>query len=184
MNLTSLTFITGNAAKAEQLSRYLDMPVDHKKIDLAEIQSLNLAEIIEHKAKEAYKQVKSPVLVEDVSLTFNVLGKLPGPLIKWFLTELNNDGLCQLLNSNKNRSAKAEVMFGLFDGKKLHSFHGEMEGKIAKTSKGEQGFGWDPIFIPQGSRKTWGEMTPDEQKETSIRRIALKKLEAFLSANN
>ena len=51
---------------------------------------------------------------------------------------------------------------------------------IAKSPQGERGFGWDPIFIPEGFTKTWGEMSPEEQKETSMRRMVLKKLEAFL----
>jgi len=175
-----LTFITGNAAKAEQLGRHLDHPVAHKKLDLAEIQSLDLHEIIEHKTKEAYKQIGGVVLVEDTSLTFKALGRLPGPLIKWFLTELDNAGLCKLLNGYEDRSAVAEVCFGLYDGKELRMFEGEARGSVAPIPRGERGFGWDPVFIPEGHTKTWGEMDPEEQKDTSMRRIALKKLEAFL----
>lgn len=178
--MRNLTFITGNAAKAEQLGRHLDHPVAHNKLDLAEIQSLNLYEIIQHKTKEAFKQVGGLVLVEDTSLTFKALGKLPGPLIKWFLTELDNDGLCKILNSYKDRSAVAEVCFGLYDGKELKVFEGQVEGTIARVPRGKRGFGWDPVFIPEGRDKTWGEMNIEEQKETSMRRIALKKLEAYL----
>ncbi len=180
MTNTTLTFITGNAAKAEQLGRHLEMPVHHQKIDLAEIQSLDLKEVVEHKAKEAYKFVQKPVLVEDTSLTFNALGKLPGPLIKWFLTELENAGLSKLLNGYTDHSAKAEVIFGLYDGSTMLFFDGAMEGEIAAGPKGDKGFGWDPVFIPKGHSKTWGEMDIEEQKETSMRRIALKKLEAYL----
>ena len=111
---------------------------------------------------------------------FTALGRLPGPLIKWFLTELDNAGLCRLLDSYPDRSALAEVCFGLYDGKNLEIFEGDIKGAIAETSRGERGFGWDPIFIPEGQTKTWGEMSPEEQKETSMRRIALRKLEAFL----
>ena len=179
MNKT-LTFITGNAAKAEQLARHLEYPVAHKKLDLAEIQSLDLIEVVEHKAKEAYKHIQGSVLVEDTSLTFRALGHLPGPLIKWFLTELDNEGLCKLLNGYDDRVAWAEVCFGFFDGEELKFFEGKMKGSISKSPKGERGFGWDPIFIPEGHAKTWGEMTPEEQKDTSMRRIALKKLEPFL----
>jgi len=175
-----ITFITGNAAKAEQLGRHLDFPVEHQKIDLAEIQSLSLAEIVEHKAKEAYEIVKTPVLIEDTSLVFAALGRLPGPLVKWFLTELGNDGLCKLLNNYEDRSCTAEVLFGLYDGEKLSTFHGLAHGSVADSPRGERGFGWDPIFIPVGYNKTWGEMAAEEQKETSMRRIALKKLEAEL----
>lgn len=62
----------------------------------------------------------------------------------------------------------------------MEVFEGEIEGTIAEKPRGERGFGWDPIFIPKGYRKTWGEMSTEEQKETSMRRIALKKLETFL----
>jgi len=177
----SITFITGNAAKAQQLARHLNYPVRHRKLELAEIQSLDLEEIVSCKAKEAYRRVKRPVLVEDTSLTFHALGHLPGPFIKWFLAELGNEGLCELLNGYKDRSALAQVCFGLYDGKKLRLFEGKIKGTIAKRPRGKRGFGWDPIFIPTGCRTTWGEMSVDEQKETSMRRIALKKLEAFLA---
>ncbi|OGZ48532.1 MAG: hypothetical protein A3F26_03120 [Candidatus Ryanbacteria bacterium RIFCSPHIGHO2_12_FULL_47_12b] len=177
-----ITFITGNPSKAEQLGRHLDYPIEHRKLDLPEIQSLDLREIIKHKAKEAYKQIQAPVLVEDTSLTFNALGRLPGQLIKWFLTELDNDGLCKLLDRYEDHSALAEVCFGFYDGDELKTFEGQAKGTIAKTPKGERGFGWDPIFIPDGRAKTWGEMDHEEQKETSMRRIALKKLEAYLKS--
>ena len=178
--MNQITFITGNAAKAEQVGRHLDHPLAHQKLDLDEIQSLDLKEIIIHKAKEAFKKIQSPVLVEDTSLVFNALGRLPGPLIKWFLTELDNQGLCKLLDGYDDRTAIAEVCFGLYNGKELKTFDGKVEGTMAKNPRGEKGFGWDPIFIPKGYTRTWGEMDIDEQKETSMRRIALKKLEIYL----
>lgn len=177
-----LTFITGNAAKAEQLGRHLEHPVAHKKLDLLEIQSLDLREIVEHKAKEAHKKIGGVVLVEDTALTFKALGRLPGPLIKWFLTELDNEGLCKILNGYDDRSALAECVFGLYDGETLQMFEGSTPGSISASPRGERGFGWDPSFIPEGHTKTWGEMDTEEQKETSMRRIALKKLEAYLKA--
>ena len=134
--LHNITFITSNASKADQLAQHLDYPIVHQKLDLAEIQSLDLKEIIEHKAKEAYRHVKKPVLVEDTSLTFVALGKLPGPLIKWFLTELDNVGLCKILNEYDNRNALAEVCFGLYDGEKLDIFEGQAKGVIAERPKG------------------------------------------------
>lgn len=175
-----LTFITGNPAKAEQVSWHLRAPIHHRRVDLVEIQSLSLDEIVAYKAREAFKIVKAPVLVEDTSLIFHALGKLPGPLIKWFLQELDNDGLCTLLNGYTDRSATAMVLFGYYDGKQLQTFPGEMNGTIAKRPRGARGFGWDPIFIPNGHSKTWGEMTKDEQVESSMRKIALKELEKML----
>lgn len=178
--MTKLIFITGNAGKAKYLSDYFHVPVEHKKLDLPEIQSLELKEIVEDKARRAYEIVKSPVLVEDVSLVFTELKALPGPLIKWFLETLGNDGLCNLVG--KNRAARAEVMFALCDERGIHTFSGSMEGTISESPRGDAGFGWDPIFIPKGENKTWAEMSDDEKHTTSMRKIALEKMLEFLKS--
>lgn len=175
-----LTFVTGNPSKAEQLGLHLHIEVAHKKLDLHEIQSVSLEEIVEHKVMEAYKHIQGPVLVEDTSLIFEALGRLPGPLIKWFLQELDNDGLCHLLDGFASRKAIAEVLFGYYDGTVFTTFKGEIQGSIAEKPRGVRGFGWDPIFIPAGHTKTWGEMSMDEQIATSMRRLALGKLAEFL----
>ena len=182
--MEAITFITGNTGKASLISQYLDFPIIHKSIDLVEIQSLDLATIVECKAKEAYRQIHSPVLVEDTSLRFLAMGKLPGPLIKWFLTELGTHGLCRLLDSYPDRSALAEVQFGLYDGQIFQAFSGAVEGSIALAARGGRGFGWDAIFVPSGSSKTWAEMTDEEARETSMRMIALRKLETYLKLSS
>jgi XTP/dITP diphosphohydrolase len=76
-----VTFITGNPKKAEFLAKFLGFPVEHKKLDLDELQSLDLEEITEHKARQAYETVGGPVLVEDVGVVIHSMGKLPGPFI-------------------------------------------------------------------------------------------------------
>ena len=176
-----LTFITGNPAKAEQLGIHLDHPVAHQAVDLAEVQSLDLAEVVESKVRAAHEIVGGLVLVEDTSLVFDGLGRLPGPLIKWFLQELGNDGLCDLL-ACKDRRATASVLFGLYDGETLQTFGSSVAGAIAEAPRGARGFGWDPVFIPEGHGQTWGEMDAETQKQTSMRRVALAQLGEFLSA--
>ncbi|MDB5260360.1 MAG: non-canonical purine pyrophosphatase [Candidatus Nomurabacteria bacterium] len=182
--MKKLTFITGNAGKAKYLSDYFHIPVEHRKLDLHEIQSLDLKEVVEDKARRAFEIVKEPVLVEDVSLIFTSMKSLPGPLIKWFLETLGNGGLCKLLDSFESRDAYAEVMFAICDGEQVYTFSGSMEGTISNTPKGEMGFGWDPVFIPKGYSKTWAEMTDDEKHETSMRKIALEKMTTFLETYN
>ena len=86
--MRSITFITGNQKKADYLARYLGFPIEHIKLDLEEIQSMELQEIVEHKVKQAYEKIKKPVIVEDASLEFTALGKLPGPFIKFFIEEM------------------------------------------------------------------------------------------------
>lgn len=177
--MNTITFITGNPSKAKELEHYLHTPLFHHKLDLIEIQSLNPSEIVEYKTKEAYKVLNTPVLVEDTSLTFHALNRLPGTYIKWFLQELGLHGLCTLLDGYKDRTATAHTIYGLYDGTTLHLFEGKVKGYISSVPKGD-GFGWNPIFIPEGYTKTWGEMNQEEKDATSMRKKALNKLEVFL----
>jgi len=164
----NITFITGNQGKADFLAKHVDYPIAHRKIDLDEVQSLDLREIAEHKARQAYKAVGSPVLVEDVSLVFEALGELPGPFIKWFEISLGAEGICRLLDG-KSRKAVASVCFVYFDGQIPQFFQGEMQGEIAKKPAGENGFGFDPIFIRDGQTRTLAQMSDEELGQYSLR---------------
>jgi non-canonical purine NTP pyrophosphatase (RdgB/HAM1 family) len=177
-----LTFITSHAKKAEEISWHLGHLVDHRKLDLPEIQSLDPHEVVRVKAQEAYRLLQRPVLVEDFSLSFEALGKLPGPLIKWFLQELNVDGICKLLDSYSSRVAYSQTCFGYCDEDGVQVFDGLIEGAIANDPRGDNSYGTDTIFIPKGQNKTWGEMNKEEQVTYSVRRIGLKKLEKFLAS--
>jgi len=179
--MKEITFITSHAKKAEEISWHLGYPITHHKLDLPEIQSLDPHEVVRIKAEEAYRQLQRPVLVEDFSLRFEALGKLPGPLIKWFLQELKVEGICKLLDNYEIRVAYAQTCFGYHDEKGLHIFDGIMKGMITSGTRGENGYGTDGIFIPDGQNKTWGEMDKEDQVKYSLRRIGLKKLEAFLA---
>lgn len=179
--IQKLIFITGNAGKAKYLGDYFHLPIKHLKLDLPEIQSFDLMEIVEDKAKRAFRIVKTPVLVEDTSLVFEALGnKLPGPLIKWFFEALGNEGLCDLMKRYDNRNAVAEVQFALCDKRGVKIFSGKMKGTIARKPRGKAGFGWDPIFIPEGHTKTWAEMTGEEKHKTSMRKLGLVKMKKYL----
>ncbi len=146
--MRSITFITGNQKKADYLSKYLGFPTLHKKIDLIELQSLSLGEIVEHKVKQAYEKIGKPVLVDDVSLEFCALGRIPGTFIKFFEQEMSFETLCSLLDG-KDRSAIARCGYGYYDGDRFEYFEGEMHGTIATTPSKDNGFGWDSIFIPE-----------------------------------
>ena len=113
-----ITFITGNQKKADYLARYLGLPVSHVKLDLDELQSMDLKEIVGHKVRQAYEKIKTPVIVEDVSLEFEALGGLPGPFIKFFIERLSFESICSMLN-DKNRKATARCVFGYYDGESI-----------------------------------------------------------------
>lgn len=176
-------FVTGNLLKVEETSRYLGIDLPHQKLDLMEMQSLDIDEIVRHKAIQAFDILKAPILVEDTALQFEALGgKLPGTLIKWFLEELTDEGLCKLLDG-RSRNATAITTYAFHDGETIHVFKAEVEGSYAIHPAGARALGWATAFIPNGHTKTWSEMDSDEYDNCTMRNIVLPKLRAFLEAN-
>lgn len=179
--MKDLVFITGNQNKADFLAKHLGVPVAHHKLDLDEIQSLDPHTVVEHKVRQAYATIKKPVLVEDAALIFTAMGRLPGTFVKWFIDEIGCEGLLRLANSLPEQATIGRVCYGLYDGRELHFFDGEMHGRVAAEARdGGRGFGFDPIFINDGFDKTRAEMTEDEYDRTSYRTPAIAKLRAYL----
>lgn len=177
---TDFVFVSGNLKKVEYLEKFMGQRVEHHHLDLDEIQTLDPVELVEHKAKLAFAKLKRTVVVEDASLSFNALGKLPGTFVKFFLSEIGCDGMCKLLNVFNDRSAHASITYGIYDGEIYTPIQAEMDGSISDTPRGQRGMGWDPIFIPAGHSKTNAEMTEDEYTDTSVRRKVTLQLKAFL----
>src|SRR3989344_6212487 len=182
--MESITFITGNAAKAQFLSDYFKRPFEHVKLDLPEIQSLDLQEVVEDKAKRAYEHAQKPVLVEDVSLVLLALKKMPGPFIKWFVEALGDQGICDLATQIGDRRAHVEIIFALYDGTNMRTFTGEMDGTIAVEPDGASGFGWDTVFINDGYEITRAKMEEKDKEEwrvTGMRDKALVKMHEYFN---
>ncbi len=179
--MTNITFITGNQKKADYLAKYLGFPVEHIKLDLDEIQSLDLKEIVEHKVRQAYEKIKKPVIVEDVSLEFVALGRLPGTFIKFFVDEVPFETICSMIDG-KTRKATARCVFGYFDGQDLKLFEGGLDGEIATTPSGENGYGWDKIFIPQGYTVTRASLEEKDDQKTYLQIKPFAKLKEFLES--
>lgn len=163
--MANITFITGNQSKADYLAKYLGFNIEHQKVDLDEIQSLDLREVVEHKVLQAYEKIGKPVLVEDVSLEFKALGRLPGTFIKFYVDEVPFETICRTLDG-LDRSAVARCLFGYYDGNEIVYFEGSLEGKIAEHPAGENGFGWDKIFIPEGYEVTRASLDEEGDKAT------------------
>ena len=157
-------FLTGNQHKADHLAKLLGLPLEHKKLDLDEIQSVDVAVVAEHKVRQAFEIVKRPVFVEDVSLGFEALGGLPGPFVKFFLLEGEGlEQLCRMLDGFESRRAVGECVYAYYDGARLELLKGGIEGTIAGHPRGENGFGWDAIFCPDGyDGRTRAELNDDE----------------------
>ena len=164
--MNSPTFITGNQHKADYFSRQMGMDIPHQKVELEELQSLDLHEIVAHKLKQAYQIVGSPVIVEDVSLGYNALNGLPGPFIRWFTEVAGPEACCWLLDGYDDRSAVISCTFGYYDGQKMEFFDSAMHGTISKRPAGENGFGFDSFFVMEGRSETRAEMPQEEIEKT------------------
>ncbi len=175
-----IVFVTGNEKKAKYFSELIGLPIEHQKVEIHEIQSLDPLKIADHKVKEAYKQIKRPVIVEDVSLIIIALGKLPGPFIKWFIDELGLEGLCRLADRDKHRKATASCVYSYYVGQTLKHFEGSLEGSIAQHPRGASGFGWNPIFIPHYSQQTLAEMDDKTFKEAYLQIKPINQVREFL----
>lgn len=176
--MSDVTFITGNQNKADYLAKYLGFSVNHQKVDLDEIQSLDLKEVVEHKVKQAYAEVLGPVLVEDVALEFSVLGRFPGTFIKFLVEEVPFETICRMLDGLP-RKAVARCVFGYYDGREVKFFERSLEGEIAEHPAGENGFGWDKIFIPEGFSTTRAELSEEEDKLTYLKIKPFDQLKDF-----
>ena len=165
--MTSVTFITGNPNKAAHFARNIGMEIEHHKADVDEIQTLDPAELVEHKARQAYSQLGRPVLVEDLSFEYEALGGLPGPFVKFFVEADNGlEKMCRILDTFDNRRAKAVGVFGYYDGKETKLFKGGLAGEIVQHPRGENGFGFDRVFAPDGfNGKTAAELSETEYKK-------------------
>lgn len=159
-------FITGNQDKADYLSRQLGVELKHQKIDLIEIQTTNLHDIVAHKLEQAYEVCRRPVLVEDVSLVFHALGDLPGPYIKWFVESAGAEACCRMLDGFNDRSATIYCSFGYYDGQKMRFFDSQAPGSVAKMPIGKNGFGFDAFFIHEGDTITRAQMSQVQNEQT------------------
>lgn len=174
-----IIFITGNKGKLSEAQSIIPEIIG-KELDLPEIQELDAKKIIEAKLAEAYKHHKGEYIVEDTSLYIEALNGLPGPLIKWFLQALGDKGLADLIGDHKNRKAVAKTYIGyISESGKTKYFCGEIKGKIVSPA-GDEGFGWDKIFMPNGYSKTFGQMTRPEKNKISMRKLAFQKLSNHL----
>ena len=180
--MANVTFITGNQNKADYLSKYLGHPVDHVKLNLDEIQSMDLNEIVEHKVRQAYELIKKPVIVEDVALEFDALGRLPGPFIKFFVEKVPFEVICSMISKGLTRKATARCVFGYFDGKDLKLFEGSLDGEIAEQPSGNNGYGWDRIFIPQGYNVTRASLDEEDDQKTYLKIKPFAKLKKYLES--
>ncbi|HEY0948421.1 MAG TPA: non-canonical purine NTP pyrophosphatase [Candidatus Paceibacterota bacterium] len=179
--MKEIVFVTGNPGKVQEVERFLGLPLKHVAVELEELQSIDPESIVRRKAEAAFGKLGVPLLVEDTSVVFTALNRLPGPFIKYFEEELGQEGLCRLLDG-KDRSCVATARFAFHDGAQVHVFEGSMPGSVADTPRGTRSFGWASIVVPEGKEKTYAEMSDEEQAEVAMRKKALLRLREALAS--
>ena len=190
-------FVTGNQNKLREFEEILETKIKSIKIDLDELQAIEIEPVVEHKTLEAYSHVGKPVIVEDTGLFIEAWNGFPGALTKWVGKTIGFENIPNLLNVTSSQdvtlaAAYAKTIIGYYDGKEYKTFEGRVDGEIAPEARGDTNFGWDPIFIPhpcshkgegctpEDHNKTFAQMSAKEKNEVSMRRQALEKLKTWL----
>lgn len=125
--------------------------------------------------------LKKPLVLEDSGLYINALKGFPGPYSSYVFKKIGNEGILKLMRSVKDRTAKFVCVVAFAHPKYgIRLFKGEVKGKISLEVRGSKGFGFDPIFIPEGSNKTFGEMDINEKNMFSHRSKAFKQFFQWL----
>jgi len=181
---TKLTFVSGNELKIKEVKEILkEHDIESIKLEIPETQGSD-EEVVKEKAKLACDELNRPVFVDDTSLCFKALNGLPGHYIRVFMDKLRLDDIVKLLDGFEDKTAYAVCNICYCEpGKDPIVFKGEVKGKIIEPT-GMKEFSWDPIFLPDGSKKTYGEMTTEEKNKISHRRKALLKFNDYLKQIN
>ena len=168
-----LLFISSNIHKYHEAKKILDsfgISLGFLKSDLEEIQSSSLGDIARKKAQNAFFKHKKPLIIEDDGLFIDSLNGFPGPYSSYVFSTIGNNGVLDLLKDR--RQAKFISVITYCDDETLESFDGVLDGVISKSQKGK-GWGFDPIFVPNNSDKTFAEIKYKNQ--LSHRYKSLKK---------
>jgi XTP/dITP diphosphohydrolase len=189
--MKKLIFATNNAHKLEEVRAMLQP--QYSIISLDEIGCHDdipeTAETLEGnaliKAQFVFDKYGLNCFADDTGLEIDALNGEPGVYSARYageacIPEDNIKKVLQLLGDSADRNARFRTSIALILEGKIHYFEGKVEGNIEFSPKGEQGFGYDPIFTPQGYDKSFAQLSAGEKNEISHRGLAIKKLVEFL----
>jgi XTP/dITP diphosphohydrolase len=178
-----INLITSNLGKVREFKIILgkDIEVNHIEKEYRELRSDDPEEIAKESAKRLAEEMQKPVVVEDSGLFIKALNDFPGTCSKYIHKRIGLKGILKLLENIEDRTCTYKSAVAYCEPKKEPlSFLGKEKGSIAKEAKGNYGFGHDPIFIPAGKEKTYGETENCEHLKT-FRKLAVEKLKNYLS---
>lgn len=171
-------FVSGNLDKWREASRILGRPLERQALELDEIQAPTTREVALAKARLAYARLARPVIVEDAGIELPALGGFPGPFIKFWEQLGGLNSICRAADGLGDRRVIAVCALAICDEQGAEVVEGRVHGTLASEPRGTNGFGWDAIFIADGERRTFGELSGAEKDERSHRRRAWELLSA------
>jgi XTP/dITP diphosphohydrolase len=186
-----LIFATNNQHKAEEIQALLDQTFSIKTLQQAGIDidipepHPTLQENAAEKAVTIYQLTGKNCFSEDTGLEVKVLNGEPGVKSARYAGGdrsfvQNTEKLLQNLEGKKDRSAQFRTVVCLILDGHQHFFEGICKGSITASPKGDRGFGYDPVFVPEGSTRTFAEMSLEEKNNYSHRAKAIARLVTFL----
>jgi len=174
-----IRFVTHNTYKAKEVEAILKVvPVVAADEELHELQTENTDLLVKDKALKAFEILGEPVFVEHTGLYLDDLNGLPGGLTETFWNRLGKQTFADLFGDS---ALSAKTFIGYIDGKKFHTFTGEIRGTVASSPRVDHGFQWDCVFIPEGETQAFSEMGT-RKNDISMRRKALDQLAEHLKA--
>jgi XTP/dITP diphosphohydrolase len=174
----TITFITGNQHKvkeAQGILNNLGITLEHANIGYLEIQG-DLEDVARYGAQHVARRLGKPVIVEDAGLFIKPLKWFPGTYSSYVQETLGNKGILKLMSDIEDRYAEFRSVVGFCTPKtEPEVFLGTVKGRIGYREKGKHGFAYDPLFIPEGYDKSFGELDREEKNWFSHRRKSLEK---------
>jgi XTP/dITP diphosphohydrolase len=178
-------FVSSNKYKIREAAEILEtagVTVTSSAIKIEELQTKETDRLVRDKVQKAFEGLGRPLFVEHTGLYLAHLNGFPGGLTQIFWDTLSADLFSELFGKLAPvKSAIARTIIGYCDGKRIHSFSGEIAGTIVPEPRGPRDFQWDCVFQPDGYSTTFAEMG-DEKNKISMRRKALDKFAAHLCA--
>lgn len=176
MTQAPFVLVTGNRGKIAEARLALGMDIEAVEVDLPEIQGLDLLEILTEKANIAWEIVKRPLVVEEAGLSLAAMNGFPGPLVKWMLEAMGAEGIARTAHALGDPRAIARCALLYKDAERTVVAEGHTLGTLVLPGRGEHGFGWDPVFLPDGETRTFAELAGREKDAVSHRGKAWREL--------
>jgi len=163
-----ISVVTSNANKAVEVAAFFGgtLEVTHVALDIPEYRAENVGEIARGKAKFAYEQLHTPLIVDDTGFSIDTLNGFPGPYAAYVLQVIGNEGILKLMEGEENRNASFTTAIAFADETGISVFTGTLH-----SPRGNAGFGYDPIF--ELDDRTLAELPLEEKSGISHRARAL-----------